>query len=182
MGYNTDFSGEFELDPPLSKEHAVYLLKFNDKRHDDEKESSIDPKPPGAWCQWIPEASNKIVWCPECMKRSSHSYTSPRIEDGRCPKCTYQAPELIYDYIVWDEGEKFYGYVEWLEYLIEHFLKPWGHQLSGAVEWQGEDGQDRGVIHARNNRIQVIHDHFVREEPVWPPQVSINGNELVMED
>jgi hypothetical protein len=28
--------------------------------------------------------------------------------------------------IEWDTGEKFYGYIEWIEYLINQFLKKWG--------------------------------------------------------
>src|SRR5262249_30838871 len=48
--------------------------------------------------------------------------------------------------IVWNGAEKFYRYVEWLRYLIEHFLAPWGYVLNGAVGWQGEDPGDRGTI------------------------------------
>jgi uncharacterized protein (TIGR02996 family) len=55
--------------------------------------------------------------------------------------------------IVWDGGEKFYDYVEWLEYLILHFLNPWAYVLNGKVRWQGEVNEDRGVITVINNRV-----------------------------
>lgn len=39
--------------------------------------------------------------------------------------------------IVWDEREKFYEYVEWLEYLIKEFFKPRGYILNGTIGWEG---------------------------------------------
>ena len=55
--------------------------------------------------------------------------------------------------IEWNGAEKFYDYVEWLEYLIEHFLGPWGYLLNGTVSWQGEDGDDRGRLHVTDNTV-----------------------------
>jgi hypothetical protein len=57
---------------------------------------------------------------------------------------------------VWDGCEKFFMYVEWLEYLIEHFLRPWGYVLSGEVAWFGEDFDDCGDIMVRDNTIRVV--------------------------
>jgi uncharacterized protein (TIGR02996 family) len=55
--------------------------------------------------------------------------------------------------IIWDGGEKFYDYVEWLEYLILHFFNPWAYILNGKVRWQGEVSEDRGIITLINNRV-----------------------------
>lgn len=57
--------------------------------------------------------------------------------------------------IEWDGGEKFYDYVEWLSYIIEHFLMPWGYVLNGEVEWFGEDHSDRGKIVVANNVVST---------------------------
>jgi uncharacterized protein (TIGR02996 family) len=57
--------------------------------------------------------------------------------------------------IVWNGAEKFYYYVEWLEYLIKHFLAPWGYILNGEMKWQGEDEEDQGTIVVKNNRVLV---------------------------
>ena len=59
--------------------------------------------------------------------------------------------------LVWDGGEKFYSYVEWLEYLIDNFFKPDGYVLNGEVEYQGEDPEDFGTIEVVDN---VIIQHF----------------------
>lgn len=53
--------------------------------------------------------------------------------------------------IEWDGMEKFYGYVEWLEYIIEHFLGPKGYVLNGVVRYQGEDIEDVGRIEVKDN-------------------------------
>lgn len=56
----------------------------------------------------------------------------------------------------WDGGEKFYSYVEWLQYVINHFIAPWGYWLNGQVNWQGEDSGDIGMIVVKNNIITVV--------------------------
>ena len=61
------------------------------------------------------------------------------------------------DSLVWDECEKFYNYVEWLEYLIENFFKPEGYVLNGSVGFQGEDSDDFGTIEVVDN---VVTQHF----------------------
>lgn len=58
--------------------------------------------------------------------------------------------------IEWNGGEKFYNYVEWIQYLIEHFLAPWGYVLNGTVEWDGEDRGDLGKIEITNNTVKVL--------------------------
>jgi hypothetical protein len=42
--------------------------------------------------------------------------------------------------LVWDGCEKFSGYQAALVTLVNTFLVPFGHQLSGEVGWEGEDG------------------------------------------
>jgi len=55
------------------------------------------------------------------------------------------------EHIEHNNRENFYDYIEWLEYLIEHFFKPWGITVNGEVTWQGEEVGDLGVITAKNN-------------------------------
>lgn len=57
--------------------------------------------------------------------------------------------------IEWGEGEKFYNYIEWLQYLISNFLIPWGYRLNGDVSFQGEDEDDNGIIVVTDNIITV---------------------------
>lgn len=56
----------------------------------------------------------------------------------------------------WNGGEKFYYYVEWLNYLIDRFFQPWDLEISGEVTWQGEDSSDRGLIRVSEAGVDVF--------------------------
>lgn len=66
--------------------------------------------------------------------------------------------------LMWDEGEKFYNYIDWLNYLIKMFFTPWGIKLHGVVEYQGENPSDKGEIFVssqaeiRDKKIESIFD------------------------
>jgi hypothetical protein len=62
-------------------------------------------------------------------------------------------PNEVGTAIVWDRAEKFYDYVEWLEYLLEHFLTPWGYVVNGKMTWSGADDADRGTIVVKDNKV-----------------------------
>lgn len=53
----------------------------------------------------------------------------------------------------WNGAEKFYNYIEWLEYLIQHFFTPWNIKLNGKIKWNGEDSDDVGLITVKNNKV-----------------------------
>lgn len=65
--------------------------------------------------------------------------------------------------IEWDGGEKFYEYTDWLAYLIEKFLEPWGYVLNGEVTWQGEDPDDIGMLRVVNNDVSEVDGQKVYE-------------------
>ena len=58
--------------------------------------------------------------------------------------------------IEWNGGEKFYYYVEWLNYIIKNFLIPWGLVLNGTVKWRGEDFNDAGKIIVKDNVVSKV--------------------------
>lgn len=66
--------------------------------------------------------------------------------------------------IVWNGGEKFYDYVAWLEYLIDHFLAPWGYILNGEMKWAGENEADRGTILVKNNQVTALAEEPEADE------------------
>jgi hypothetical protein len=55
-----------------------------------------------------------------------------------------------------DGGEKFYNYVEWLDYVIEHFFKKWGVVVNGTIQWRGEEWDDMGTMVVRDNKLTTI--------------------------
>jgi hypothetical protein len=61
------------------------------------------------------------------------------------------------DKLQWNGGEKFYNYIEWLNYLIKMFFIPWGRKLNGEISWYGEDRSDMGKIKVRNNEVFIFN-------------------------
>lgn len=58
--------------------------------------------------------------------------------------------------VEWDGTEKFYEYVEWLQYIIERFLEPKGYILNGVMRYQGEDIEDVGRIEVKGNIVTKV--------------------------
>jgi hypothetical protein len=70
--------------------------------------------------------------------------------------------------IVWDEGEKFYDSVYWMQFIIDHFLKPDGHAkgkpgfeaftfdhvCNGVIYAEGEDSDDRWALRVKDNDVE----------------------------
>ena len=59
----------------------------------------------------------------------------------------------------WDGNEKFYNYVEWLQYIIDNIVKPKGYVLNGSVEWTGEERGDYGLIEVKDNVVTTKEGH-----------------------
>jgi hypothetical protein len=85
------------------------------------------------------------------------SRRTKQIEDGLCQPglwCQWTTNEEG-TCLEWDGGEKFYNYVEWLKYLINHFFEKWGVKLNGEITWEGEDSEDMGKIVVVDNVVTV---------------------------
>ena len=59
--------------------------------------------------------------------------------------------------IEWDGGEKFYDYIEWIEYIQKAVLDDKGYHLTGTVYWDGEESGDLGQIEMRGGKRIVRH-------------------------
>jgi len=162
MGYHTEFSGDFNLDKPLTEAHTNYLKAFSETRR-----MKRDPK----IAETLPDPIREAVGLPigidgEYFVGNSNDgdfgqTKDTSVTDNNHPPCTQPGlwcqwiPESNddgeFDKIVWDTGEKFYEYIDWIKYIVENFLKPWGYVVNGSVEWRGEDYSDNGVISVKNN-------------------------------
>jgi hypothetical protein len=56
----------------------------------------------------------------------------------------------------WNGAEKFYEYVEWLEWLIHNYFEPRGIILNGVLRYQGEEISDVGRIEVSNNSVKKV--------------------------
>lgn len=163
MGYTTTFTNSLTFNKPVTEELKTYINKFANIRHmkrDVDKLKEIHPN-----------------WQNECYKgtlghdaeffvggtgfmgqgkdKDIVSYNNP----------PFGVPGLWCQWIIndddeleWDGSEKFYYYVEWLEYLIIHLFEPEGYILNGIIYFQGEDSDDCGYIKVTNNIVEQIYD------------------------
>ena len=176
MGYTTDFDGEFIVTPALEPKHRAYLEAFSSTRRmtRDAKQASK-----------LPDPLRKAVGLPigtdggyfvgdtegEGMDAFGQSHTDDITDYNHAPEgqpglwCQWHPSEL--GTAIFAEGEKFYDYIPWLQYLIDNFLTPWGYKLNGEVTWQGEEGSDQGKIQVKDSKIKVLRAKvtFVEDKP-----------------
>ena len=152
MGYTTDFEGSVTISPPLNAEEIRFLTKFAGTRRMGRQQGPYYVDAPGDFGQGHdpkiinynePPRGQPSLWC--------HWVPS---EDGTS--------------IAWDGGEKFYNSVDWMEYIINHFLRPGAiaarelpflqanHTVSGVISAQGEEPSDMWRL--------VVEDNVVRKQ------------------
>lgn len=153
----------------LKKEHAAYLKKFSEtrrmQRYSKKVKEMPDPIREAAGLPLGPEAAYFVGgkgFMGQGEDESILDYNKP--PRGQPGLWCQWVPSKDGTAILWNGMEKFYYYIEWMEYLIKHFLKPWGYVLNGEVTWQGEEFEDSGVIRIKDNRIKVEHNEFDLEE------------------
>jgi hypothetical protein len=101
------------------------------------------------------------------------------VSDDGCPGgyCQWTIGEDG-DTVEWDGGEKFYDYVEWMQYLIGKFFEPWGYTLNGEVMYSGESIDDNGTIRVVNNLVEVIELASASEVEQLRKRIEELENEL----
>jgi DNA-dependent RNA polymerase auxiliary subunit epsilon len=145
MGYTTEFFGKFSTDKEVDEKTYALLVGLSKtrrmKRRVEEKygiegEFFIDGEEDTIVDYNKPPSSQPSLWCQWSIQPDHKT-------------------------VVWDEVEKFYYYVEWLEYIITKILEPRGYKLNGGVNWRGEEDYDFGSIVVENNVIKVDRYHFI---------------------
>lgn len=157
MGYQTDLYGTLKLNRQLTVDEKNFLEKLattrrmarNIEGYGVEGEFYVDD-----------EAHGMGLGDPTVIEHNTPPKTQPGLwlqwvptEDGMG--------------IEWDGNEKFYNYVEWLQYLIDSvfpYIVKEGDEplvLNGEIEWEGEESGDLGRIVVKDNIIDVKHGRVV---------------------
>ena len=155
MGYQTDFSGEFRLNKLLDEKTFTFLTKLSETRSGKRNGHSKY----GVEGEFYVEGEIE-----PCLAKNTEDFSS--IIDTNSPPRTQPsvwcdwAPVHYdgYDAIEWNGAEKFYDYVEWIEYIAHKILAPKGYLLTCVVEWRGQDWEDTGTISITDNIVEV-HTH-----------------------
>jgi hypothetical protein len=181
VGYTTSFSGKVTVTPPLSAAEASFLRRYAHTRHCAHQ--------PGPYTAATPPTQAEIEQYGR--QRAELTFSDCPRPGSSCGRNGDSVPGLwcqwvpggydsetdTYGIIKWDGGEKFYDYVEWMKFIIQHFfmpgawalsgtgpavpggaatsLDPAGHVLNGVIEWQGEEGSDAGRIVVKDNAVMT---------------------------
>lgn len=163
MGYRTYFEGFLTLTPKLTVEQKTYLNDFSSsvrvKRDAKLCESKVDEVrsavglpigKEGGYCVYsAKDGYNGLVYDETVLSR----FDPPEGQPGRW--CQWNTNEEG-DKILWDGAEKFYDHEEWIHYINDNFLKPWGIVANGIITWQGEVKVDKGKIIAKEGVISIL--------------------------
>lgn len=177
MGYTIKYSGRFNLNKSLTDDQAKFLRDFAATRHysrawkEDEENGKwfVDPD-----CKFEPDFFNdkeyeKVLYAKPYNHKKRKAY---ELEKWGCADYSEVNPGMPSFYcqwvptedmmgIEWDGGEKFYNAKEWLEFIIENYLKPWGYVLNGQVEYkygENEYPSEFGFLIIKDNIVDVIAD------------------------
>lgn len=158
MGYTTEFEGQVRIDPPLEPVQIMYINKFSATRRmkRDAQKAEAMPDPVRGRAR-LPVGKHGGYFVGGAGFRGQNHDDS--IIDYNVPPegqpglwCNWEVTDDG-AFVQWDGAEKFYDYVEWMAYLIEHFFKPWKRRLDGEIRWQGEGHGDTGIMVVRDNAI-----------------------------
>ena len=182
MGYHTDFDGSFALDEPLNEEQVIYLKAFAKTRRmarDVEEYLAsdrsrlfetvgLDIGVQGMYVAdgagWEMNEYHQLCLIKEPDDGGGGYNTPPTGQPGLW--CQW-IPNDEGTEILWNGHEKFYHYVDWIKWLIEHFFEPWGRTLNGYVRFQGGERDDRGAIYIKDNKVEQVFDEVSNAGPSW---------------
>ena len=171
MGYDTEFSGAFTVDPPLNAHEIAYLRDFSVIRHMDRTlgpyyrhdaalgHSDIDdrnqpgPDQPGLWCDWMPSPDGEhIVWNGSTRARRSEYWMVYLIQTFLQPGARLAA-ELD-------------SPVPGRHYAAEFAHFTFDHVLNGQVDAQGEIEDDKWRIQIVDNVVTVRSEDGKLSDPI----------------
>jgi hypothetical protein len=69
-------------------------------------------------------------------------------------------PSETLDSIGWDGNEKFYNYVEWLQFVCD-WLSRLGIAATGELTWSGESAEDTCVIRVVDNKVTSTENESI---------------------
>ena len=187
MGYTTDFQGSLKISRPLTQKQVKYINLLSETRRMSRDCNKLMKLYKGKHGNPFAKDKTNAV---EVYGEQGQFFA---MDDGQCGQSDdgtirdYNSPGrnvqpgLWCQWVIsedgselsWDGGEKFYNYVEWLQYLINNFFKPWGRKLNGEIEWFGEDRSDMGRIVVEKNKISIQNGEVEFKEKKQIPDMLV---------
>lgn len=170
MGYTTDFNGQFTIDKVVDDETYALInglaqtrrMKRNIEGYGVEGEFYFNPDDLDGFGQ---THDDTIIDYNEPPMTQPSLWLKWHITEDK-------------QHIEWTGEEKFYGYVEWMEYLINKILKPRGYVVNGEVEFQGEDQDDYGFVIVKDNVVSLSGDNDQEEQKENTLGIALIGDKM----
>lgn len=159
MGYHTDFMGEFTINEPVNDEVAALLRRLQQTRRMKRNNQLLIEAGFGD-C-----GEDGEFFCLDDGNYGQNSHPASIVNYNQPPAtqpglwCQWELQEDNQT-IEWDGQERFYNYVEWIQYLIDKVLAPNHYTVERLVVYRGEDFEDFGSIHISNNQVQENYQNF----------------------
>jgi hypothetical protein len=160
-----DLLGSFQLSRPLRDSEMDYLNSFSQRSRQTLNTAKLQEVFQGEHGNPFPKRKGKDVYgtAGEYFVGSLTASQATDMVVSHAPPTTQPSSWCHWvaegTRLFWDGEEEFEKPVEWLRYVIRHFLDPWGIALDGAVQWQGFDSpHDRGTISVWCSKIHVHQD------------------------
>lgn len=164
MGYTTTFNGSVSVNPPLNQAEIDYLNKFSATRRMDRAKG--------------PYFVDGTGYAGQDHEPDIRSYNEP--PPGQPGLWCHWIPVDNGAAIEWDGGEKFYDSEEWMQYIVDHFLKPgaeasksgdpqfaeftFNHIANGEIEAAGESGDDFWLLVVEDNIVSSKQGRITYED------------------
>ena len=150
MGYSTDFMGEVEIKPQPTEKIKNFVNELARTRRMKRRLPEGLYGVEGEFC--VTGGENHIGDGKDDTVMDHNS--PPSTQPGLWLQWIIEEAGHDGNYVLrWDQGEKFYEYIEWMEYLIYKIFAPNGYVLNGEIDWRGEEFYDTGRISVKNNKV-----------------------------
>jgi hypothetical protein len=168
MGVTTTYLGHIEISPPLNQAEYDYLTLFSRSRR--------SLRVGGPYAVWPRDPRDEVP----TLHGDEAAARANRIADGQPGYWCQWVPCPTGCCLGWDGHEKFYGGALWLQYLIDHFLRPGAHaRRSGDGQFRrftfdhdtngvvvGEQGDNRELFSLTVRHGKVTRRTLQRGEPM----------------
>ncbi|KAJ3275678.1 hypothetical protein HK104_003862, partial [Borealophlyctis nickersoniae] len=154
MGYTTVFKGEFKLEPTLNKPQMDYLQKFSETRRMKRNPDMLVDSTAEAvgFADLGADGEYFVSGAGFAGQDNTPDVLDHNEPPGKQPSLWCQwVPNEDGTALIWNGAEKFYEYHEWLKYIIEKFMMPWGIKCNGTMLCCGEDPKDASEIQVVDN-------------------------------
>lgn len=173
MGYNTDFDGEIKINPALPKDIANYIRDFSRVKHIKRDPEVVPSLNDGKGLSYCFNGNPGPDGCYYIGKDESLG-TGEEELDGLSLWCDFTVSQDGSE-IMWNQSSRTIKALEWISFLINHFIAPFGHVCNGTIECCGDNFDDKWEICVENNEV-------TRNEIIADVQICVEGDAVSLVD